>query len=821
MRLKFVRNYASVCLVLLCIAFHGRSHAQAAPASASSASMNASATSIPSIKRMAVRTNAATAGASTHWYAAPYTGNAPTLSIAIAQWYKAWQQAWPAYAYCTYQLQLLDPNASSGRVATATMNSPCGGTQPFYATEYSHNPGRTDGNPCNCAGDPIELATGNEFRADEDVTSGTLRFARYYNSSMVGAAHIGALWRHSFDRSIEYLSDGTTSVANVYRPDGHKFTFTLQSGQWVTDSDLPDHLTEQTDSSGNLAGWVYFDTPTRNQETYNASGQLVSIVDPNGQATSLTYSTSATPTSVAPAAELLLSVVDPTGRSLSFMYNAQSQISSLTLPDGGVITYAYDSNGNLTSVTYPDKSIKQYLYNEVSLRMADLPNALTSDIDEANTRFTSIAYNSNGQAFSSNIASDQEKTQISYNADGTTSVTYPTGSQSTLSFTAINGALRISTVNQSCGMQCGQPNASATFDSNGYPASTTDFNGNVTKTTYDANGLLSQQVDAAGTSTQRTTNFSWNTALRIPLTRSVLDANGNAVSSTQWVYNSIGQMLARCEIDPSNSAASGYACSNMGTVPAGVRRWTYTYCTVVDTTHCPIVGLMLTSIGPRTDITQTTSYSYYMSSSATNCGTPGAACYQAGDLHTVTDPVGHMTTIVSYDADGRITRTTDANGVNTDLTYTPRGWLASRNIGGAATNFTYTPYGAVQTVTDPDGTTTTYGYDAAHRLVKITDAQGNYVQYTLDAAGNKTAEQVYDSTGTLRKSLSRTFNTLGQLTKVMDGLSHTVFDASASGSYDANGNLIQSADGLGIQRQMGYDALNRLVQTLDNYNGTN
>ncbi|MFC3654111.1 RHS repeat protein, partial [Dyella humi] len=63
-------------------------------------------------------------------------------------------------------------------------------------------------------------------------------------------------------------------------------------------------------------------------------------------------------------------------------------------------------------------------------------------------------------------------------------------------------------------------------------------------------------------------------------------------------------------------------------------------------------------------------------------------------------------------------------------------------------------------------------------------------------------------------------NTLGQLTKVMDGLSHTVFDASASGSYDSNGNLVQSADGLGIQRQLGYDALNRLVQTLDNYNGT-
>jgi YD repeat-containing protein len=73
----------------------------------------------------------------------------------------------------------------------------------------------------------------------------------------------------------------------------------------------------------------------------------------------------------------------------------------------------------------------------------------------------------------------------------------------------------------------------------------------------------------------------------------------------------------------------------------------------------------------------------------------------------------------------------------------------------------------------------------------------------------------------VHKSLARTFNPLGQLTNVTDGLNHTVFNATAAGSYDANGNLIQSSDGLSISRQMGYDALNRLVQTIDNYNGTN
>ena len=53
------------------------------------------------------------------------------------------------------------------------------------------------------------------------------------------------------------------------------------------------------------------------------------------------------------------------------------------------------------------------------------------------------------------------------------------------------------------------------------------------------------------------------------------------------------------------------------------------------------------------------------------------------------------------------------------MIYTPCGWLASRSVGGAATQFTYTPYRAVQTVTDPDGVTTTYGYDTAHRLMKV------------------------------------------------------------------------------------------------------
>ncbi len=689
------------------------------------------------------------------------------------------------------------------------------------AAQSLYDPGKNLGKPCNCAGDPINLATGNEFRDDGDLSLGALSFHRYYNSdSTVASTHVGANWRSSFDRSIEYAG-GKATAATIFRADGRQLKFTLAAGQWTPDPDVSDRLMELMDASGAVTGWDYFDAATRYHEGYDRDGKLLSMTDTNGQVTTLAYSAADTPAGVAPAPGLLLAVTGPHGRTLGFSYDSNAQLTALREPDGGVIAYGHDTKGNLTSVTYPDKTSHRYVYNESSLTGgANLSSALTGSIDEAGNRYTSIGYNAQGQAVLSMLASGVEETRVAYNAGGTTTVSYPTGAQTTLNFVAPYGSMHTSTVSSPCGPECGQPNRSATFDANGRVASATDFNGSTTKTAFGANGLLAQQVDASGTPVQRTTSLRWNTSLRVPLTRIVADASGAVVSSTQWVYNTRGQPLARCEIDPGNRAASGYACSVSGTVPAGVRRWTYTYCDAVDDARCPLIGLLLSSTGPRTDVAQVTRYSYYLANSAVDCGTPGAACHQAGDLHTITDALGHVTTIASYDADGRVTRQTDPNGVHTDLAYTPRGWLASRRVGGATTRFTYTPYGAVASMIDPDNVTTRYAYDAAHRLTGITDSLGNRVQYTLDAAGNKTAEQVLDSNHAVRRRLGRTFNMRGELTKVVDGLNRTVFSASASDGYDANGNLVHSADSLGVQQRRSYDALDRLVSTIENYNGT-
>ena len=669
-------------------------------------------------------------------------------------------------------------------------------------------------------GDPINASTGNKFVIENDYPGhGWLSFQRFYNSVDAGSfTEVGLQWRHSFDRSLSFVGSPVTNIF-LARPDGKQSEFVKQNGAWVADTDDNNTLTEQDDPSGNPIGYTAYIGDVHLTETYNSTGLLESVKDQSGEGVALTYSTNLTSPSIAPSPNLLLTVTDPEGRQLNFLYNSNGEISSVVLPDGHSLSYGYDSTGNLRTATYPDGTTRQYVYKSITLSSYVSASAITSVVDEANVQYETTAYNSSGQATSTYLVGSVGTTSITYTSKSGSSITYPLGLTSTMTFSIVQDVNKLASLNQPCGQQCSQPWKSLTYDANGNPQTSVDFNGNTTATTYNSSNLLATEVDAQGSSAQRTTNLTWNTTLRVPLTRTVSNASGVVVSSEGWVYNTTGQTLAYCAIDPTNGADSGYSCSNTGAVPAGVRRTTYTYCTTTGG-NCPLPGLLLSVTGPRTDLTQTTSYSYYTAASTTNCGTPGAACYQPGDLYQVTDALGHVTTVASYDADGRITRITDPNGVNTDLTYYPRGWLKTRTVGGAQTSFTYTAYGTVQTITDPDGVATTFGYDTAHRLTQITDALGNTIKYTLDAAGDKTGESVYDNTGTLHKSLTRTFNTLGQLTTVVDGLDHTVFNASASTSYDANGNLIQSSDGLGFQRQLGYDALNRLQQTLDNYNGT-
>jgi YD repeat-containing protein len=168
------------------------------------------------------------------------------------------------------------------------------------------------------------------------------------------------------------------------------------------------------------------------------------------------------------------------------------------------------------------------------------------------------------------------------------------------------------------------------------------------------------------------------------------------------------------------TGASGLAATQTGTA----RVWSYTY---------NATGQVLTVNGPRTDVTDVTTYAYYTDTTAT---------HRVGDLSSVTDAAGHVTQFTSYDAHGHPLTVVDVNNVTTTLDYYPRGWLKSSSVGPAAgptlaTSYVYDNTGLLKTVTHPDGAVLTYSYDDAHRLTGIADSLGNTVTYVLDAMGNR------------------------------------------------------------------------------------
>ena len=256
--------------------------------------------------------------------------------------------------------------------------------------------------------------------------------------------------------------------------------------------------------------------------------------------------------------------------------------------------------------------------------------------------------------------------------------------------------------------------------------SRTDFSGNVTTYAYDTiNNLETSRTEAYGTTQARTITTQWDSNWREP------DLITEPNRTTAFTYDSLGNVLTKTITDTS-------------VTPNVARTWTYTYDTY---------GRMLTAQGPRTDVNSTTIYAYY------TCTTG----YQCGEVQTITDALGHITTFNTYNVHGQPLTITDPNGTVTTLTYDLRQRLLSRQVGTETTSYSYYPTGLLKLVTLPDSSTVLYTYDNAHRLTTITDGLGNYISYTLDNMGNRTATKTYDPSSTLHRTHTRVFNALNEL----------------------------------------------------------
>lgn len=170
---------------------------------------------------------------------------------------------------------------------------------------------------------------------------------------------------------------------------------------------------------------------------------------------------------------------------------------------------------------------------------------------------------------------------------------------------------------------------------------------------------------------------------------------------------------------------------------------------------------------------------------------------------TVTDPRGNATTH-RFNSFGYLVSQTDALGQTTTLTRDPATnlILAQRDPLGRTTSFTYDALGNVASVTDATGAITRYAYDATfNQLVEMTDALGNVQRFELDGRGNLVARM--DALGH-RTELS--YNSVGQPLAVTNSAGE-----STRFEYDAPGNLVGVIDPGGSRWARGYDNLSRPV----------
>jgi RHS repeat-associated protein len=641
-----------------------------------------------------------------------------------------------------------------------------------------HAIAKISGSVCPCVnddvGNPCSAGNGNKSLQETDLDLSWISFRRSYQS-LIGTSNggFGHHWTHSFN--VQLKSSGTAT--GIVTESGRQLP--------VKSNEVIDGSGEKVVSDGTgFYKWTRANGSTRS--FLGALGRLVRDDFADGRWYTYSYDTFGR----------LTTVTHSSGRSLSFVYesgvvSADSRIKEIKSGGNVLLTYDYDSLGNLAGVHRADGSSRQYVYEN-----STYPDFITGIFDEAGNRFATYAYDAYGRAILSEHAGGAGRVELEYAPDGSTKVTDGMGKLSIYRFTN-DGSFRMPVSIEAEGATQYWTIPAPTTDFRRRPTQSIDRNGYVTK--YEYTQYYDFDISNTVMRTQRTEAFGTPRARVIDVIR--LYTTGQiwkeviGAKTTTFTYNSRNQVLARTEKDTS----------------ANVQRTvTNAYCETVNLpAGCPWIGLLKSVDGPRSDVTDTTSFEYDAQ----------------GNLYRTTNALGHVTTFNSYNAHGQATQVTDANGLVISFAYDLRQRLTDRCVGGTLpgcsggelTHLDYWPTGLLKKVTNADGSYVEYTYDAAHRLTQINDGALNKIVYTLDAMGNRTAENTYDPGNALRRTHSRVFNTLNQLWK----------DVNAAGTanvttvfgYDNNGNQTTTNAPLSRNSTSLYDELNRLKQITDPASG--
>jgi len=598
----------------------------------------------------------------------------------------------------------------------------------------------------------------------------------------------------SYDTAGNLLTKAV-AVASVTRT----WSWTYDSyGRVLTATDPLSHVTTNTyydnnSSQGNKRGLLSTVTNAAGHTTtitdYNAHGQPLSITDPNGLVTGMTYDARQRLTSRIVGSE-----------TTTYAYDGVGQLTQVTLPDSSYLQYTYDGAHRLVQ-------IKDGLNNRVIYTLDAMGNRLQEDYaDPSNAlaRTRSRVYDALNR-LQKDIGGATPATQITqyaYDANGNqTTTTDPLTRVTTQSYDALNRLLQV--VDPFNGSAAptkyeydAQDNLTKVTDPKSLDTVYT-YNGfnelvmqvspdtGTTTFTYDAGGNLLTKVDARGV----TATYSYDSLNRVA-TISYPAYGSDAAETVTYTYDSC-------------TNGKGRLCSL--TDKTGTTTWSYD-------THGRVTAKSQAVAG----LTQAISYGYNSAGQLNSVTYPSGAAIGYGYVNNrITSVVINGVTALAgaeYEPFGPVGQWKWGNGSvqvpNEHVRYFD---LDGRNVkieSIAGLDPSVIVYDAASRITDLQKLTasnvvdpvksSTYGYDSLDRLTSVTPGSGNTDPtrgFTYDGVGNRLTATVSASTTNYGYgSSSHRLNSLSGATSISytyDADGNRTNDGTATWSYGGNNRPTQ------------------------------
>jgi RHS repeat-associated protein len=663
----------------------------------------------------------------------------------------------------------------------------------------------------NVYGDPADPNPGNRgsllsrtIQATTDATG-----AQGFSATPVGAPRV---WAYTYDGNGQVLTaDGPRGDAadvmtySYYPNDDPDFG---KRGNLATITNAVGHVTQ-------ISG-------------YNAHGQPLTIVDPNGLTTSLTYDARRRLTSRTVGSE-----------TTSYEYDGVGQLTKVTLPDGSFLSYTYDAAHRLTA-------IQDSLGNRISYTLDLMGNRTREDVFDPASQLaqTRARVYSNLNRLVQEIGGTNPAAQITTyghdNQGNVTSITDPLNRVTANAYDVLNRVKQVTDpangvtgygydgLDQLVSVIDPRSNATTyTVDGLGNLAAQSSPDTGSTTNGHDDAGNVLTSTDAKG----QTTSYTYDALNRV--TRMVYNqATGTQLKQIDYAYdqgaNGIGRLSSITEISAAGAVlqTTTYGYDPQGRVVSEIRviggqiyTTAYTYDTTGRMTGMAypsgravnygfdalgrINRIETTAAGETRVVVQDVTYRPFGAPKAFTFG--NLQTYARGfdlDGRIATHTLAQQTKALEFDAASRITHIAQQGAPTSfaDYGYDALDRLTSAVLPTSTFSFGYDPVGN-RLSKGIGGATETYTYSpASNRLSTITGSSGART-YVHDANGSVTGDGLntygYDARGRLVSAVSAAgtigyqVNALGQRVRKTSSFGDTVFH------YDAQGRLIAESTAAG------------------------